>query len=573
MSSAREQWRSVWKAVVAFVLLALLAGCTSTATEPSPTSEPDVTLVFSHDAGAYQTDCIDLTIENPSGLEIAYTTDGSVPTLDSPRVVGPLRIDSSDTNAALITTLAEEIPDWRSLATDESLPTATVIRAAAILPDGTLGPTFTNTYFVDEDLPALFDGMMVVSLVVDPFDLLDYETGIMAKGAIYDEHAEQNDAAAAQDRGWEVEANYTQRGRGWERAATIELFDGTNELSFEGPCGVRLRGFMSRVYSQKSFNLYFRGSYGMDRLEYPVFGTSADGTTLSSFKSICLRAGGNATEMAKFRDLLFQELLSGYDVSTQVMRPAIVFLNGEFYGICCLCEKYSAEFVESHYGIDANNVVMFEDGMFDEGVEDDVALYEELMSFATRDLSDEATWEEFCSLVDVQSMVDFYAAQIMLANTDFNEGKNFRVWRYREAEAGVECGDCRWRWMLYDLEFSAGIYGYERESAEADTVEFMLQASPLFASAMRNEAFREMMRERLVDLANNALEPSRTCELIDETWSWWSPYIQMSCTRFALWFEVAEVDVQRIRAFFSERPKYIIEHYDRHAEEIAAQTA
>ena len=34
----------------------------------------------------------------------------------------------------------------------------------------------------------MFDGIMIGSLVVNPADLLNYESGIMAKGAVYDEH-------------------------------------------------------------------------------------------------------------------------------------------------------------------------------------------------------------------------------------------------------------------------------------------------------------------------------------------------------------------------------------------------
>ena len=184
------------------IAISFLVGCQSStassatsASAASSASSADVetAVTFSVESGAYQAQSIDLTLSSSSGLPIVYTTDGSLPTASSVRFDGAISIDSSDTNRALITRLNNEIPDFRAIVVDDSLPTATVIRAAVLRPDGTVGPTFTNTYFVDEDLVQMFDSIMVVSLVVDPANLLDYESGIMAKGAIYDEHREENE--------------------------------------------------------------------------------------------------------------------------------------------------------------------------------------------------------------------------------------------------------------------------------------------------------------------------------------------------------------------------------------------
>ena len=252
------------------IAISFLVGCQSStassatsASAASSASSADVetAVTFSVESGAYQAQSIDLTLSNSSGLPIVYTTDGSLPTASSVRFDGAISIDSSDTNRALIARLNNEIPDFRAIVVDDSLPTATVIRAAVLRPDGTVGPTFTNTYFVDEDLVQMFDSIMVVSLVVDPANLLDYESGIMAKGAIYDEHRAENELLSNGNQ-HEVQANYTQKGRDWEREATIELFDGSNTLSYEAPCGIRLRGRVSRIYAQKSFNVYFKDSYG-----------------------------------------------------------------------------------------------------------------------------------------------------------------------------------------------------------------------------------------------------------------------------------------------------------------------
>ena len=565
------------------IAISFLVGCQSStassatsASAASSASSADVetAVTFSVESGAYQAQSIDLTLSSSSGLPIVYTTDGSLPTASSVRFDSAISIDSSDTNRALIAQLNNEIPDFRAIVVDDSLPTATVIRAAVLRPDGTVGPTFTNTYFVDEDLVQMFDSIMVVSLVVDPANLLDYESGIMAKGAIYDEHRAENELLSNGNQ-HEVQANYTQKGRDWEREATIELFDGSNTLSYEAPCGIRLRGRVSRIYAQKSFNVYFKDSYGTKKMEYPLFGdiaTSSNGDPVTTYKSFCLRSGGNDTELLRYRDSLLQETLGGYDYATQASRPAIVFLNGEFYGVYSLAEKYSDSYIESHYGVDSKNVVMFEDGELDEGVDEDQALYNELIEFAERDLADEATWNEFNNVVDVQSMADYYATQLFIGNYDFDETQNCRIWRARDPEEDSAYADGRWRWMLYDTEFSTGLYGLQVTQADYDTMKQYLEICPLFAAAMRNPTFRELVRSRIIDLSQNAFEPTRITTLFDEWWVVWKPWINLSCKRFATKIDSAEQSLTFAKDFFARRADCIIDFFDLHVAEIAAQS-
>ena len=593
-SISQNRWTYIGFSAL-LLAVALIAGCQSSATSSASSAstagsassasstsstnstssaDTETAVIFSVESGAYQEESIDLTLSSPSGLPIVYTTDGSLPTASSERFDSTITIDSNDTNSAFIAQLNDEIPDFRSIVADDSLPTATVIRAAVLLPDGTVGPAFTNTYFVDEDLVQMFGGIAVVSLVVDPADLLDYENGIMAKGAIYDEHRVENERSNFGNQ-FETQANYTQKGRDWEREATIELFDGSNMLSYEAPCGIRLRGNMSRIYAQKSFNVYFRDSYGVKKMEYPLFGdaaTSSEGEPVTTYKSFCLRSGGNDTETLRYRDSLLQQSLDGYDYATQASRPAIVFLNGEFYGVYSLAEKYSDSYVESHYGIDSKNAVLFEDGELDEGVDEDQALYDDLMQYAERDLADDVTWDEFSNVVDVQSMADFYATQIFIGNHDFSETKNYRIWRARDPEEGNTYADGRWRWMLYDTEFSTGLYGIAETQADYDTMGQYLNTCPLFAAAMRNPAFRELVRDRLVDLSQNSFEPTKTSTLFDGWWEIWEPWIDMSCKRFATPISDAEQGLTSAKDFFAQRANYVLDYFDVHAAEIAAQS-
>ena len=530
-------------------------------------------MAFSLESGAYAEKTIDLILENPAGLPVVYTIDGSTPNSASQRVDGTLTIDSSDTNSELIDRLNQEIPDFRTILVDESLPTATVIRAATLLPDDTVGPVFTNTYFVGEDLQALFGNIMVISLVTDPANLFDYNTGIMAMGALYDEHRSENERLT-EDNMYNVQANYSQKGRDWEREATMEFFDGSNELSFEAPCGIRLRGHISRIFAQKSFNVYFRDSYGMKLMNYALFGNSAtdeNDSPITTYKSFCLRAGGNDTESLRFRDSLLHEQMKHSTFATQATRPAIVFLNGEFYGVFSLNEKYSDSYAKSHYGVASDNVVIFEDGELDEEKDEDGKLWGQLMVNTALDLSDDATWNAFCDIFDLRSFVDHYAMQLYIGNYDFHDFHNARFWRVRDADPSSTYGDKKWRVMAFDLEYSMGLIEYAGTSPDYDIVGQYLSTSSLFASAMHNPSFRAMVRERLVDLSKTTFEPSHINAVFDEWWSTWKPWIMMSCKRFSTNPESPQLNVDSAKDFFSQRAQHILGYFDEHAAALAAE--
>ena len=465
-------------------------------------------VVFSVGSGAYTQTSMPLTISNPSGYPVLYTTDGSIPSRANVNCVeadGEMTLTNGDTNKALIGLLNAECVQG-SLMESGSVPTATVIRAAAELPDGTMGPVKTNTYFLGNTISAILmnSGGVVISIVSDPVNLFDSATGIMAKGDIYEANRDENEAYIEAGESYKVVGNYTQRGRAWERESNFELFDGGDKVAYEDRCGLRLHGASSRSFSQKGFNIYFRGDYGNDTMQYDLFPgvTGPDGNDITTIKSFMVRPGGNETEMIKFKDAMLQEMMGAddMDVSVQASRPAVVFLNGEYYGVMPMQEKYSATWVETHYGVDKDNVLIYDGDpeKLEEGTEEDLEKYWELLAVCGEDLSDEAAWNVFKEMVDVQSMADYYADQIYIGNADWNEIHNYRMWRSREDD-GTEYGDAKWRWMLYDTEYSSGTYGRETTSASYDHLQMLLddENDPIFRAAMQNEEFKGMLAHSL----------------------------------------------------------------------------
>ena len=101
----------------------------------------------------------------------------------------------------------------------------------------------------------------VISIMIDQSDLFDYDKGIYTLGRCHDEWLAEDKSNASLD-GWRHEANYTQRGKEWERPVYVEylLPDGTS--AFAQDMGVRTMGAASRNEYQKSLRLTARKEYG-----------------------------------------------------------------------------------------------------------------------------------------------------------------------------------------------------------------------------------------------------------------------------------------------------------------------
>ena len=131
----------------------------------------------------------------PDGAIVRYSTDGSVPTAQHPRLTGPLAIDRT-----------------------------TVLRVKAFR-DGRLpSRTVTASYIVEPDLQ-----VPVVSLVLDPVYLFDKHSGIYARPS--------------------------GRGRGWERPVDVDVIAGDGRL-LAAEARLRIHGNVSRFARIKSFRLY-----------------------------------------------------------------------------------------------------------------------------------------------------------------------------------------------------------------------------------------------------------------------------------------------------------------------------
>lgn len=519
---------------LAFVLVCVLCLLCTAALADTPE------LTFSVASGFYaEPFTLEMECDNKKAA-IYYTLDGSVPDENSLKYDGGLKLEESGTRVDLLTRItgtnsAEDyIPQ-------KDFPTAHVVRAVAITPKGEKSAVISATYFVGYDRKELYGDTPIVCLVTDADNLFDYEKGIYVLGKIYDQWAPQQ-TEPFED--WAAKGNFTQHGDDWERPVSVTLLaaDGT---SFTQDMGMRIKGGASRGYHQKSIRLIAREEYGAKNVKFPIYPDNvreSDGGVVEKYKSVTLRSGANDLLFAKIRDPYITNLSEGMRFETAANMPCIAFINGEYWGVYTLNEEYGDKYIQHHYGVDDNNVIIVKCGELDEGEEADYALFQEMYDFiAWEDLEDPAVYAQACEMIDVGSFADYFAMQFYIINEDgFDKNNNWQMWRVREPETEIHAfADGKWRMMLYDTDYSSSVYS-GGGNADADNISGVLfgedyeEYNPalMFQNLMLSEEFRKEFISACCDVSNVYFSASRASAILKEMRAQYEPYVPDSLRRF-----------------------------------------
>ena len=105
---------------------------------------------------------------------------------------------------------------------------------------------------------------------------------------------------------------------------------------------------------------------------------------------------------------------------------------------------------------------------------------------------------------------------------------NWRVWRSRTV-TDVPYQDGKWRFMLYDTEFSLGLYK-EGKTSRVNSFEEACD-SKWFGSLMKNESFRDMFAAALRDTAER-FKPDNSFSVLDELVAQFKPVMPDCYSRF-----------------------------------------
>ena len=387
-----------------------------------------------------------LSIASPvPGVQIRYTTNGSVPTLTNGlRYTQPIPITASR-----------------------------VIRAAGFASNQLPSRVQTHTYLYN--LANNRRLLPVVSLVTATNHLYG-RTGIMEFNP----------------------RNTLNHGIAWERPVSVEWIRPEDNGGFQVDAGIRVAGgdYIRGLYaynttalpqSKYSFRLYFRGEYGEGRLRYPVF----PGTTVSEFDTLHLRAGMNDHSNPLLKDEFVRTLCDQVGIVASHGTFVHLFLNGAYRGIYNPAERVNEDFLQAYHGGGALWDVI---GVGNVALGGDSTAWTALRTAARRDLTIRTNYLDVATRMDLENFVDYLLPHIWADNDD---------WPHNNTRAARErVPGSRFRFYPWDTEFAFGSHG-----VSYDTIANTLSStSPpwgttdyqqLFNSLKRSPEFRLLFADRV----------------------------------------------------------------------------
>ncbi|GAB2565633.1 CotH kinase family protein [Spirosoma areae] len=536
--------------------------------------------VFSQAGGFYTSD-VNLSLTSPdSTVTIYYTLDGSDPDPTKPNSVTFAYKNSyperpSDPYGPFLTGSYQTFPYSTSIAISdrtsspnkesvksgsaETPPTyfpttpvfkGTVVRAVAYKPNAIASDIVTQTYFVTP-ATARFS-MPVVSIALTEKHFFDYNTGIYTPGLGFDTWRATYPTETATIC---TEGNYSKRDDAWERSGNVEFFV-NNSPVINQLVELRINGGCSRAFPRKSLRLY-----GNTDFKYPFF---SNRPASQFYNRLLLRNGGNDWTYSLIIDAYMQTMVRHLRFDTQANRPSVVFVNGEYWGVHALYERYDRFYINRNYTVDPDSVDMAEiayaTGPF-EATEGDLVRFDALATyFAT---TNPVNYSYVNTQIDVDNFADYQIAEIYSANTDWPDN-NVQLWRKRTSQyvPNAPIGhDGRWRWMMKDMDFGlsfAQSFTHNTVNLATETNNYTL----VFRRLLDIPAFKSYFINRYADLLNTTFNPTRTVDLLTAFKTEYDPAMPEHFDRWKSGntYSGWQTNLNTIQTFAEQRPAYARDH-------------
>jgi hypothetical protein len=489
--------------------------------------------------GGFYTNAFNLGITAAGNdVVIRYTLDGSEPSTNSPIYSIPLSIHSRTGTPNTISQILTG-SGWQPPASE--VFKITVVRARVFQTGALPSITTTASYLI---YPRQKYKLPVISLATTASNFFDPEVGIYVEGN---------------------HGNYWQRGADWERPLHIEFYETNGAQAFSSDVGVKTHGNTSRQFPQKALGIDARFGNNRKPIKYQLFKDRPQ----KEFESLILRQSGHDYFYTLLRDGMMQRFVEDLGVETQAWRPAIVFLNGEYWGIHDIREMEDKNFFAEHKGADPNNIDYLEGYVsVNEG---DTVHYQAMLDFlSNNDIKSQANYEDLQSRMEVNNYQIYKIAEIFYYRWDIG---NHRLWRPKTPEG-------RWRWLQFDNDVGWGgfwsvapawqfnMLGYDLEPNGPWT---QYESSPggndhnspvttfLLRKLLENASFKHDFLNRFADMLNTTFRPDRVTGIINEMASQIEPEVSEHVNRWRApaTFSQWKANVQYLRDFATNRPPVI----------------
>ena len=506
-------------------------------------------VVFSEDPGFYD-HALSLELSGPENSVIYYTLDGTEPTVKSKVYTGPIQLeDSSDVPNGEMTRRSVQYVGPAPLT--DSFPGLRVVKAMAVSGDTQTGVT-TASYLIIPGFSADYH-VKVFSLTLP---IRNWNSAI----GIYNRY-NTSDPRPRSD-------------------AYLEIFNEDGDRVSHANIEVSVSGKYSASKNMKSLRLYFKGrlndtNEGENSVYSALFGEYAldsEGAVISEYQRLLLRNGGNDCGYSYIRDAFSQRLGGLLGVDHMAYTPAILFVNGEFWGVYNCRERYETQYATNHYGVLPENVTVMEsdyskvnrDNMADYVVSDgnaaDGVNFNNLYHFIRdNDMKIEKNYRKVEQELDFDSLIDMYVEHLVLCGADWPHN-NIKLWRNWNPDdpSGF---DTKWHYALLDQDTTLALsFSYSQNCFENAFNDRSVTAL-IMIKLMENTEFRNRFFVRYYTAATQIYTPTRMTDLFYEIYDAVSPLIDLQERRWPGDFpgrDRWESEMNKILTFLQNRQSYAL---------------
>ncbi len=341
----------------------------------------------------------------------------------------------------------------------------------------------------------------------------------------------------------------------WERPVSVEFFGFPHGQTIQANAGIRMQGNASRSPNRMKHNMriIFRQAYGPGKLQFRLF----EDSEVETFNSINLRSNngdswihpGVRVRAQYIRDQWhrYVQFLMGQPSQSQIY--AHVYINGLYWGMYHVFERFEASLLSEHFGGDEDDWDALQDtpafqDIVVNGSDDDFRLTHDL---SKADLTVQENYDALLEYVDVDNLIDYLLINFYSGNEDWDH-KNMRYGRRRNAEPGAVGSG--WLYFAWDSE-RAGLNGLQSQSLTMNNTNKRTALGPttLNANMHENPDYHLRFSDRVVrhlfddgeltpegaakswnDLAQSVYEP-----LIGESARWGDLHVARPETREGNW--------------------------------------
>ncbi len=314
--------------------------------------------------------------------------------------------------------------------------------------------------------------------------------------------------------------NASQRGRLWERLASIEYMDPRTGESRQANCGLRMHGGWNRFPEmlKKSFRLYFRSEYGDANFDAPLF----DNAPVGEFDRLILRSGngkawtspwralsGSGNSLPRttyFRDQFARDLQASTGQDYVPGTFVHLYINGHYWGLYNPVERPDEFLAAGHLGGDDEDydVIKWRRGVGHQVAAGDNTGWTGLISLIRGNPQNTATYAQIQERLDLENFVDYLLVNFFIGNQDWVDN-NVYAMRNRAI-------DGPFRFYCWDGEES--LLSVSRNSTTQNVSDTCLEIHQALRS---NAEYRILFADRAYRhlFGDGALTPTNTNPLID----------------------------------------------------------